>query len=85
MELFDAFLQERLYLKGVSPSTIRYYGNVKTAFAPILNAPTKAGRVARTQEILKRGTSPVSVNTWLLAVVDFHVVVLFSPSGIFWP
>jgi integrase/recombinase XerD len=44
---------------------MRYYGNVKTAFAPILNTPTKAGMLSQIQALLERGTSPVSVNTWL--------------------
>ncbi len=43
MDLFDRFLQERTYLKGVSPETLRYYRWVRRAFSPILANPTKAG------------------------------------------
>jgi hypothetical protein len=41
MDLFDRFLQERLYLSGGSSSTLRHYRWVRGAFAPILNNPTK--------------------------------------------
>ena len=43
MDLFDRFLQERTYLKNVSPETLRYYRWVKRAFQPILANPTKFG------------------------------------------
>jgi hypothetical protein len=43
MDPFDRFLQERTYLKGVSPETLRYYRWVRRAFLPILANPTKAG------------------------------------------
>jgi hypothetical protein len=36
MDLFDRFLQERTYLRGVSPETLRYYRWVRRAFALIL-------------------------------------------------
>ena len=41
MDLFDRFLQERTFLKGVSPETLRYYRWVHRAFSPILANPTK--------------------------------------------
>jgi hypothetical protein len=40
MELFDRFQQERTYLKGVSPATIRYYRSVRRAFQTILAEAT---------------------------------------------
>src|SRR6202167_6103677 len=41
--LWERFIQDRVYLKGVSPATVRYYRWVERAFRPILDAPTKAG------------------------------------------
>ena len=43
MDLFDRFLQEKVYLKGVSPETLRYYIWVRRAFEPILANPTRDG------------------------------------------
>jgi integrase/recombinase XerD len=65
MDLFDRFLQERTYLKGVSPETLRYYKWVRRAFLPILQQPTKAGMLACVQKLLADGVSPISVNTYL--------------------
>jgi len=61
MELFDQFLQERTYLKGVSPDTLRYYKWVRRAFLPILQQPTKAGmlRIVQHKMILKRALIPI--------------------------
>lgn len=65
MELFDRFLQERTYLKGVSPETLRYYRWVRRAFLPILTQPTKTAMMERIQAMPAEGISPVSVNTYL--------------------
>lgn len=65
MDLFDRFLQERTYLKGVSPETLRYYRWVRRAFAEILAQPTKAGMLSVIQKLLTRGVSAISVNTYL--------------------
>ncbi len=65
MDPFDRFLQERTYLKGVSPETLRYYRWVRRAFLPILANPTKAGMMESIQTLLARGVSPTSVNTYL--------------------
>jgi hypothetical protein len=43
MDLFDRFLQERTYLKGVFPTTLRWYACVRAAFQPILTDPTRVG------------------------------------------
>jgi integrase/recombinase XerD len=53
MELFDRFLQERTYLKGVSPETLRYYRWVRHAFQPILAEPTNTGMMELLREIVK--------------------------------
>src|SRR5947207_1841027 len=65
MDLFDRFLQERTYLKGVSPETLRYYRWVQRAFQPILSNPTKNGMLDCIQRLLAEGVSPISVNTYL--------------------
>jgi integrase/recombinase XerD len=65
MDLFDRFLQERTYLKGVSPETLRYYRWVRRAFFPILANPTKAGMMECIQTLLARGVSATSINTYL--------------------
>src|SRR5665213_209703 len=65
MDLFDRFLQERTYLKGVSPETLRYYKWVRRAFSPILQQPTKEGMLQCVQKLLADGVSPISVNTYL--------------------
>ncbi|HYL38114.1 MAG TPA: tyrosine-type recombinase/integrase, partial [Bryobacteraceae bacterium] len=65
MDLFDRFLQERTYLKGVSPQTLRFYRGVGRAFSPILAEPTKDGMMECIQKLLADGVSPTSVNTYL--------------------
>jgi site-specific recombinase XerD len=65
MNLFDRFLQERTYLKGVSPETLRYYRCVEGAFQPILANPTKDGMLDRIQGLRAKGLSPTSLNTYL--------------------
>jgi site-specific recombinase XerD len=65
MDLFDQFLQERMYLKNVSPETLRYYKCVHRAFQPILSEPNKAGMIECIQKLLAGGISPASVNTYL--------------------
>lgn len=63
--MWERFVQERVYLKGISPSTIRYYKNVHSAFQTILPDPTQAGLLGRIIELRERGVKPVSINTWL--------------------
>jgi site-specific recombinase XerD len=65
MDLFDRFLQERTYLKGVSPETLRYYRWVRRAFSTILANPTKAGMMECIQTLAARGFSATSINTYL--------------------
>ena len=40
MTLWERFIQERVYLKGVSPATVRYHRWVERRFRPILDSPT---------------------------------------------
>jgi integrase/recombinase XerD len=63
--LWERFIQERVYLKGVSPATVRYYRWVERAFRPILDNPTKAGMLDCIQKLLADGVSPTSCNTYL--------------------
>ena len=65
VDVFDQFLQERLYLKGVSPETLRYYNCVRQAFKPILADPTKAAIVSRIAAMKQGGLSSTSVNTYV--------------------
>jgi site-specific recombinase XerD len=65
MDLFDRFLQERTYLKGVSSETLRYYRWVRRAFSSILSEPTKEGMMECIQKLLAKGVSATSVNTYL--------------------
>lgn len=65
MDLFDRFLQERTYLMGVSPATLRYYRSVGRAFQPILTDPTREGMLECVQRLQASGTLPISINTYL--------------------
>jgi site-specific recombinase XerD len=65
MDLFDCFLQERRYLKGVSKDTLRWYRGVQKTFAEILAQPTKSGLLRIVQRLLDQGIAPISVNTYL--------------------
>jgi integrase/recombinase XerD len=63
--MWEQFVQERVYLKGISPATIRYYKNVHSAFQTILPDPTQTSLMACIKELRERGVKPVSINTWL--------------------
>jgi integrase/recombinase XerD len=65
VDLFDRFLKERMYLKGVSPETLRYYQCVRRAFEPILANPTRDGMMDSIDRLRKSGVSATSVNTYL--------------------
>src|SRR5689334_557368 len=63
--MFDQFLQERIYLKGISPETQRYYKWVRRAFEPILTNPTKAGALDCIRRLRDKGVKPISINSYL--------------------
>ena len=67
MDLFDSFLQERTYLKGVSKDTLRWYRGVQKTFAEILAQPTKIGTLCIVQRLLAQGLSPISIDTYMRA------------------
>src|SRR4051794_10533080 len=63
--VFKQFLQERVYLKGISRQTAEYYKWVGKAFESILDNPTKQGALACIKEMRDRGVSAISVNSYL--------------------
>jgi len=62
MELFDQFIQERVYLKGVSPNAVISYQCAFKAFGGATE--TKATMMQRIAELRERGISPLSVNCY---------------------
>lgn len=63
MELFEQFIQERVYLKGVSPKTVISYGCAFKAFTGATE--TKPALMRRIGELREKGVSPISVNCYL--------------------
>jgi len=60
--VFDAFLTERKYLKGVSPKTIIAY---ETAFKAFSGCESREQIIERIKELRERGVSATSVNCYL--------------------
>ncbi len=65
-ELQERFIQERVYLKGVSSATVAWYRDSFKAFEGALSS--KAEIVARIAALRQRGCKNVSINTWLRCV-----------------
>jgi integrase/recombinase XerD len=63
MELFEQFIQERVYLKGVSPKTVISYQCAFKAFGGATES--KTAMMQRIAELRAKGISPISVNTYL--------------------
>jgi integrase/recombinase XerD len=63
MELFEQFIQERVYLKGVSPKTVISYQCAFKAFGGATES--KSAMMQRIAELRAKGISPISVNTYL--------------------
>jgi hypothetical protein len=61
--MFEQFIQERVYLKGVSPKTVISYGCAFKAFAGATE--TKPAMMQRICELREKGISPISVNCYL--------------------
>ena len=60
------FIQERVYLKGVSPRTVTLYECSFRAFAGALQSKqTIIGRIAQLKE---KGTSHITINSYLRCV-----------------
>ena len=74
--LFDKFLQERLYLKNVTPRTLVWYRVAFNSYraslavdAPVL--PTRATLQQFLIQLRDRGIRPVTCNTYLAAMNAF--------------
>ena len=75
----ERFIQERRFLKGVSPATEQWYKYSLKAFAPVLSEPhqsitaLKGAVMARIQCLLSenRGNKAVSINTYLRCLKAF--------------
>jgi hypothetical protein len=62
VDLFDRFLQERLYLKNVSAKTTRSYKQGGNTFQPAVAEPRKEAMLDESHVLLTTGLSPVSVD-----------------------
>jgi integrase/recombinase XerD len=71
--MWERFVQERVYLKGISPATVRYYKNVHSAFQTILPEPTQAGLVECIKTLRERGVKASSINTWLRGLKAYQL------------
>lgn len=60
------FIQERLYLKGVSPRTVDWYRFSFKAFAGALDS--RQAIIKRIAELKERGASHITINSYLRAV-----------------
>lgn len=75
----EQFIQERRFLKGVSPKTLEWYKYSFKAFAPVLttsfeaSTTLKAGIIKRIGELQQtgRGNKAVSINTYLRCLKTF--------------
>lgn len=64
--MFDDFIRERRYLKGVSEKTIMWYKDSFKAFEGSIDS--KATIVNRISELKERGVKPISINTYLRCI-----------------
>jgi site-specific recombinase XerD len=75
----ERFIQERRFLKGVSPATEQWYRYSFKAFAPVLSEPHqstmafKNAVVSRIRDLMaeRRGNKAVSINTYLRCLKAF--------------
>jgi site-specific recombinase XerD len=63
MELFDQFIQERVYLKGVSPKTVISYHCAFKAFSGATES--KQATMQRIMELREKGLNAISINSYL--------------------
>jgi integrase/recombinase XerD len=68
-ELVERFIQERIYLKNLTPKTIEYYRDSFHAFDGAMESKATVGE--RITKLRNRGVSPISVNSYLRAVNAF--------------
>ena len=67
--LTEQFIQERTYLKNVTPKTIQWYRHSFRAFEGAMESRAMVG--ARITKLRTAGVSAISVNTYLRAVNAF--------------
>ncbi len=75
-DLFESFIKERRYSKGVSPRTERWYRESWRAFRePLENAPpasiSKSDFTLTIEAIYSRSVSPITINTFARAINAF--------------
>jgi len=73
---FERFIQDRKYLKNVSPRTVSSYCEAWKAFQPfvepaITNGTIREGLRQAIESLLARGLKPVSVNSYLTGIRAF--------------
>jgi hypothetical protein len=64
------FIQERVYLKSVTPSTVGWYRLPFRVFDGAMNS--REAIVARIGLLRDRGVSPIGVNSYLRVINAFH-------------
>jgi integrase/recombinase XerD len=69
-ELIELFIRERTYFKNVSPKTQSWYRQSFRAFEGALETRTAIGD--RIGQLLGRGVSAISINTYLECINAFH-------------
>ncbi len=74
-ELFEQFVRDRRYLKGVSDRTVEWYWESWASFPGLENATpdalTKGSFLDQIEAMRKRGVRPVTVNTCARAINAF--------------
>ncbi len=71
-ELFDQFVKERIYLKGVTKRTVDFYGNSWSAFSRHHALPlTRQSLKGFVTNMRKAGIKPVSCNTYISCINAF--------------
>jgi integrase/recombinase XerD len=69
--LFEQFIQERRYLKNITPKTERYYRQSWTSFSKVSDQLTKAQLIEWVIRLREDGVKPVSCNTYISAINSF--------------
>lgn len=72
MEAIERFIKDKRFLQGVTPRTLVWYRLSLRMFAPALRAgATKDAVMAVIEDMVQRGVSPVTINTYTRAVNSF--------------
>jgi len=70
-ELFDLFVKERIYLKGVTKRTVDFYGNAWSAFSKHHSVPSCQSLKDFVTNMRKAGIKPVSCNSGISCINAF--------------